>query len=217
MNEEKQKFIGGIDFDELIAQRVQVYNTLVIDLTTARSNEERTFVGNYLYVLEATDVDANLDIRFNQSFRGAIKLVKGRGVRAPFYRFYLTNAAQADKTITLAIGVESDSFEIFDVGKALEITGPVTTMPGFEKYEGAAGTGTDTLAEWIVWSEVVSRIDVFIWDNPANIYLTFSDDMNGNVFEVPVGFYSFDCQSKKLFGANKTAGNVTRYQIIGWY
>lgn len=125
MNGEKQKFIGGIDFDELKAQRVQLYNTITINLATVRTNEEMVFTGNYIYALEATDVDANLDIRFNELFRAAINIKKGRGVRVPFYRFYLTNTAQAGKSITLAIGIEASDFEVFDVGKALGITGTV--------------------------------------------------------------------------------------------
>lgn len=125
MNGEKQKFIGGINFEELRAQRVQVYNTVVIDLTDARSNQERVFTGTYVYALEGTDVDANLNIKFNELFRNDINLVKGRGVRCPFYRFYLSHEAQAGKSLTLVIGIESADFEIFDVGKALGITGTV--------------------------------------------------------------------------------------------
>jgi hypothetical protein len=129
MNEGKQKFIGGIDFDELKAQRVQLYNAITIDLATARTNEEMVFTGNYIYALEATDVDAALNIRFNELFRAAINVKKGRGVRVPFYRLYITNTAQAGKTLTLAIGIEASDFEIFDVGKALGITGNVNVIP----------------------------------------------------------------------------------------
>lgn len=129
---EKEKFIGGIDFDELMAQRVQLYNTITIDLTNVRVDEERVFTGNYIYALEASDVDNSLDIRFNELFRAAITIKKGRGIRIPFYRFYITNTAQAGKTITLAIGIEASDFEVFDVGKALQITGGV-------KIAGASG------------------------------------------------------------------------------
>jgi len=127
MNGEKQKFIGGIDFEELRAQRIQVYNSIILDLAIARTNEEMVFTGNYIYALEATDVDANLDIRFNELFRSAINIKKGRGLRIPFYRLYITNTAQADKTLTLTIGIESSDFQIFDVGKSLGITGTVDT------------------------------------------------------------------------------------------
>jgi len=125
MNGEKQKFIGGINFEELRAQRVQLYNTIEIDLSIARVDAEHVFTGTYVYAMEATDVDANMNIRFNELFRSNINLVKGRGVRCPFYRFYLSNAAQVGKTLTLAIGIEAGDFEIFDVGKALGITGTV--------------------------------------------------------------------------------------------
>jgi len=126
--DEKQKFIGGINFDELRAQRVQVYNEIVLDLSVARTNVEHIFTGTYIYASEATDVDANVSVRFNELFRANIKLVQGRGIRCPFYRFYLTNTAQAGKTLTLVIGIESADFEIFDVGKALGITGFVNTV-----------------------------------------------------------------------------------------
>ena len=122
---QKAKFIGGINFDELRAQRVQLYNTIEIDLSIVRLNQEQVFTGTYIYALEATDVDANVNVRFNELFRNNINLVRGRGVRCPFYRIYLSNAAQAGKTLTLAIGIESGEFEIFDVGKALGITGTV--------------------------------------------------------------------------------------------
>ena len=124
--DEKQKFIGGINFDELRGQRIQVYNTIEIDLSIARSNQEHVFTGNYIYAMEATDVDASVNIRFNELFRANINLVKGRGVRCPFYRFYLSNTAQAGKTLILAIGIEAADFEIFDMGKALGITGTVS-------------------------------------------------------------------------------------------
>jgi len=129
MNGEKEKFIGGVDFDELKAQRVQLYNTITVDLATARTNEEMVFTGTYIYALEATDVDANVDIRFNELFRANINIKKGRGVRVPFYRFYITNAAQGGKSITLAIGIEASDFEVYDVGKALGITGNVNVVP----------------------------------------------------------------------------------------
>lgn len=124
---EKIKFIGGVDFEELRSQRVQVYRTIVLNLATARTDVEIVTAGNYIYALEATDIDTLLEIKLNEKTRSLIPLYKGRGVRAPFYRLWFTNAAQAGKTITIVIGVESDTFEVFDVGKALEITGAIST------------------------------------------------------------------------------------------
>jgi hypothetical protein len=125
---EKMKFIGGVDFEELKAQRIQVYNVITIDLATARTDQAFTFTGNYLYALDATDITSTLSVRLNEKFRGLLPLVKGRAVRAPFYRLYVTNSAQAGKTLTLALGVESDTFEVFDVGKALDISGSLSEV-----------------------------------------------------------------------------------------
>ncbi len=128
-----QKYIGGVNFDELRAQRVQVYNTLTLDLATARNNKELPYTGNYLYVLEATDILANVQLRFNEISMNSITVTKGRGVRVPFYRLYITNSAQAGKSMTLGIAVESETFEVLDVGKALEISGNISIA-------GAGGT-----------------------------------------------------------------------------
>lgn len=125
---QKEKFIGGVNFDELRAQRIKIYDTLTLDLSTARADEEIIWTGNYLYIIEATDIDTVIQIRLNEKFRSLLPMLKGRGIRAPFYRFYVTNAAQAGKSITLAIGIESETFEVFDVGKALSITGSIAEV-----------------------------------------------------------------------------------------
>lgn len=134
MENEKFKFIGGVDFDELKAQRVQVYDTITFDLAAARINEEISFVGNYLYVVEATDVNSSIDIRFNEIFRKIINFKTGRGIKTPFYRLYISNTAQVGKTITIARGIETDIFQIFD---ALRITGSITSD---SLIQGASGT-----------------------------------------------------------------------------
>lgn len=126
---EKQKYIGGVDFEELRSQRIQVYKTITFDLATARSNVELPFIGNYLYVIEATDNSANIQIRLNEIFRSNITVTKGRGLRAPFYRLYITNTAQTGKTLTFAIGVESGTFEVIDTRASIAISGAVTTTP----------------------------------------------------------------------------------------
>ncbi|NVM23391.1 MAG: hypothetical protein HWN68_16600 [Desulfobacterales bacterium] len=128
----KRRHIGGVDFEELQRQRVQIYRTIEFNLATARTDHLLDFTGNYFYVYKATDIDAEISIRLNEQSMGLIPFHKGRGIRAPFHRLFVTNAAQAGKTLSLAIGVESETFEIFDVGKALEITGVVEVAQNYE-------------------------------------------------------------------------------------
>lgn len=144
---EKQRFIGGVNFEELRGQRIQLYETFTIDLATVRSNKEMVIAGTYLYGLESTLLGASLDVRFNEIARKPINIVMGRGVRTPFYRLYLTNAAQVGQTLTLAIGTESETFEILDTGKAIEITGGVRIggAGGSPAYAQVAIDNTATL------------------------------------------------------------------------
>lgn len=111
--------IGDVDFEELKNQRLQLYDTLTFDLASARSDVELAFVGTYIYAIEVTGTDANIQVKFNESFRKAITLVKNRGLRIPFYRLFLSNVAQAGKSITLVVGSESDIFEVFDKGETM--------------------------------------------------------------------------------------------------
>lgn len=181
---EKQKYIGGVNFEELRAQRIQLYNTLTLDLGTARNNEELPHTGNYLYVLEATDILANVQIRFNEISMNSVTVTKGRGVRVPFYRLYITNAAQAGKSITLGIAVESATFEIIDIGKALEISGSID-------INGAGGAGSyDDVNVGSGASERIaanpSRRQIHLLNAGATgqvIYLGFDSSLNtGNGF-----------------------------------
>ncbi|MBW7956539.1 MAG: hypothetical protein H3C68_01485 [Deltaproteobacteria bacterium] len=88
-----------------------LYKTQVIDLSTARNNEVLTIEGTYLFVFDATDFGSNLSVRFNEVYMDALTLTKSRGVRLPFYRVYLTNAAQPGKTLTLIYGVSDTPIE----------------------------------------------------------------------------------------------------------
>ena len=125
---EKMKFIGGVDFDDLRAQRVQLYNKIEVSLENARDNEEMVFTGNYIYGLEASSNTANLDVRLNEKFRGTVNILKGRGIRAPFYRFYLSNAAQSGQSITLVVGIEAEQFEVIDNLTAISVSGTLTII-----------------------------------------------------------------------------------------
>ena len=206
MNGEKQKFIGGINFDELRGQRIQVYNEIVLDLNIARTNQEHVFTGTYVYASEATDVDSNVSIRFNELFRANIKLVQGRGIRCPFYRFYLTNTAQAGKSLTLVIGIESADFEIFDVGKALGITGTVVTRSMFDPTGGNTFIGGGFKV-----NEAAVRAIVQLWNPAASGITAYVKYAGVKAPEAAGGFMWFSYHNAKLW----TANGYTSNKLIG--
>lgn len=87
--------------------------TITIDLTNARTDQLLEVAGLVIYAQDTTDSTNSLQIRHNEISSGLITLTKSYGVAYPFYRLYLTNTAQAGKTITLTIG-RASPFNIID-------------------------------------------------------------------------------------------------------
>jgi hypothetical protein len=127
-----RKIIGDVDFQDLKQQRPKTYAIVVLDLSVTRSDYILPFTGTYVKAIEATDQDANIDIVLNEAPNDTINVTKGRALRTPFYRIYITNAAQAGKTLTLGIGVESATFRVEDEG--------VVNISGSIRSGGADGT-----------------------------------------------------------------------------
>lgn len=131
-----------MDFRQALREvqaRPQIYKTLVLDLTTARSEYEVPLSGNYLVVFDASDFSANVGIRFNESYADALTLTKGRGLRIPFYRIYITHAAQAGKTVTLIFGVSDTQIEALQQAEV--------TMSGLIDASGSVVALTEAVIE----------------------------------------------------------------------
>lgn len=101
---------------EIKKQRIKIYKILDIDLSVAKTNFEYLDVGTYVYVLNNSGVAY---IRFNELSEDTLSLLKFRAIKIPFYRFYITNTAQAGCSISLAIGVQSEYFDISDLGSTI--------------------------------------------------------------------------------------------------
>lgn len=106
---------------DIKANNSQVYATRTIDLSTARSNEEFSVAGNYFIILDATDLNANIQIRFNTLAADQLTFKKRQGVEVPFYRLFITNSAQAGKTITLIYGINDTPLKIVDQSSVFDI------------------------------------------------------------------------------------------------
>lgn len=98
--------------DELKGKRVKYYSVLNYTLDDARSNEPLFIAGAYIYVLA---LDGTAKIKLNEISADDIDLFKYRQIATPFYRFFITHAAQAGKTLSLAIGVGSEVFSLQDL------------------------------------------------------------------------------------------------------
>ena len=102
--------------NQLKIDRTKSFILYTLPLNDARRDEEFVISGSYIYVLET---DGNLSLRFNEISNDIIPLQKYRTIETPFYRLFLTNSAQTGKTIKLAIGIETNIFNIQDFGVAL--------------------------------------------------------------------------------------------------
>jgi len=107
-------------------------------------------------------------------------------------------------------------------GKMLRCTqaGELKTAPtsiGIEHNNTKSGNAPDEYGAAIEFDQVASRLDIFIFDNPA----MFKRSLDGTTFEdeieVPVGFYSVDCVTHSFNIENKTEASVARYQVVGWW
>lgn len=97
--------------DEIRKQRIKTYHIINFALDNIRNDEEVRISGNYFYILYQ---DGNANIKFNEISSDLISLYKYRTFKTPFYRFFLSNTAQVGLSISIAIGVESDLFQVED-------------------------------------------------------------------------------------------------------
>lgn len=99
--------------DEIKKDRIKTYQILDLDLSIARSNNEFNIVGNYIYVLS---LNGSINFCFNELTNDKVDLIEYRVIKTPFYRFFVNNEAQVGKTCKIAIGIETEFFEINDFG-----------------------------------------------------------------------------------------------------
>lgn len=80
---------------------------ITIDLASARTDEELSLKGNFVWAANATTLNSRIDIRFNNQAGDVLPLLRGVSIGGvPFTRLYISNTAQAGETITLFSAVE---------------------------------------------------------------------------------------------------------------
>lgn len=112
---------------ELINGTMHPYEIVEFKLDGARTDEEKLIDGDHL--LAATDGDlTNITIKLNHKGNSAIPLAEFNPVASQFYRIFLTNTAQAGKTLKLFVGREAAT-------EAQTATSVVTTAQRFYLLE----------------------------------------------------------------------------------
>ena len=121
----------------------------LIDLSVARNNQLLNISGNAVVGFDATDNAANVDLRFNNPTGDPFNLRHGRALRSDvgFSRIFLTNAAQAGKTLTLLVG---DKPILALTPNVLDISGSSVTLSG--------GTLTDIVNPVVVGTAIEDHV-----------------------------------------------------------
>lgn len=97
---------------------INFYEIIDVDLADARTNVPIDVMGDF-FMVEA--ITGAATVRFNHVSNPALNLQKVRKSNTPFLNAYITNAAQAGKTLTILIGRDAG----FDADPLLNLTGLV--------------------------------------------------------------------------------------------
>jgi len=151
-----------------------------IDLGTARDLEEVNLTGTFLWAYNASDLDASIDVHFQDQSGRPVTFQKGlliRGVR--FDRLFISNTAQAGKYVTFMYLVERGE-------GGVSVENPLVAFQNvtLNKPDTLAGSGdqavstasTDTLAANAGRRELTVQADD---GNTGPVYLR---DSSGNAF-----------------------------------
>ena len=102
--------------DEIKKERIKTYQILTLSLDNERVDEPFFISGNYLYVL---DLDGFVNLKFNEVSNDVISLQKYRTIKTPYYRLFITHPSQIGKIARLALGIETEYFEVLDYGTSI--------------------------------------------------------------------------------------------------
>jgi hypothetical protein len=109
----------------------------LIPLDSARDNEVIELgASNFIWAVEATGSNANVEIRFNAPHNSGITVKEGMMLKVGnFKKIYITNSAQSGKNITLHYGLMSKDFNILNAASSTQ------------EVNVAANTGLSTTAD----------------------------------------------------------------------
>ena len=128
--------------------------------------------------------------------------------------FYTSNIFQ--RTLAHMVGWTGRQAKMLRCTAAGELkTAPTST--GIEHNDTKKGDAPDEYGAMQKFDQVASRLDIFIWDNPALIKRSQDGSTYEDEIEVPAGFYSVDAVTVGFSIQNETEFSVARYQVVGWW
>lgn len=111
---------------------------VIIDLSTARENEEKSIPGDLLFVKSVSSKSASATIRFNKATNEPITLKHRTKIHTVFKSFYITNTAQAGESMTLLIGINFDIQDILQDSSEVQPAIIITNALADTNQAGAA-------------------------------------------------------------------------------
>lgn len=95
----------------------------------------------------------------------------------------------------------------------------VSTIAGsLDNNDTKTGNAPDAYGANIAFDSVASRLDIYVFDNPAYFKRSKTGAAFDDEFEIPAGvILHLDATCHSINIKNKGAGNVARYSIVGWW
>lgn len=194
------------------------YFRLTVDLSVARTNEKQAIAGAAIFVRSADDdPDSTLSLRLWRPDLPLIPVRMQTRIRAPFDEFFITNTAQAGKTLDLYISKDPDIFELiepssFDADILSELQGSST---------GTYKNVSVTTAATSIWVANTARKSVFVQLSPAatdDVYLGFTSGVlstNAFVRLTPGGSWSADDYRGIIQGISASGTQTVHTNEVG--
>lgn len=104
---------------------------------------------------------------------------------------------------------------LVDAQGRLEVS---TIQASYDNNDTKSGNAPNAYAAAIAFDDIVKRLDIFIWDFAAMVKRSANGTDWDDEFEVPANtIFNLDGTCHSINIENKVAGNVARYQFIGWW
>jgi hypothetical protein len=159
---------------------------LSIPLDNALTEKLYEITGNFIGIVEATDVNTNVKIRFNRVNTEQVTFTKGLSFIRPFKRIFLTCDAQAGKSINILISsFAPEIFQIIDNRSESQQASYLQEIRD-ELQGSTSGTyGQDTIgtSQAQVFASNSNRKAFLVQADPANsgkIYIGFDNTVATN-------------------------------------